>query len=381
MSSKSKKTALVLSGGGARGAYQVGVLKAVAEITGLQENPFDIVSGLSAGAINGMWLASHDESFPEVVQGMWDAWAGIRSEDVFKTNPVSLFSIGLRWVLDRTFGFANRKHQITYLLDTGPLAQFLKEKIDFANLNRRLQSGKVYGASVTAANYHTGMSTTFFGGDAGIPEWRKQNRLGLRGEIHGRHVMASAAIPIFFPPVKIDENFFGDGVIRSNAPLSAAIHMGAQKLFLVGTRGSITSQPPRMEKDFISIGEIAGTVLNGLFFDALDADYDRMQRVNRTLSQMSEEQMQRQPDGLKPIPVLYLRPSRENREDLNNCQFDQLPSTLKYLFKGIGMDQHKGADMLSYLLFEKQHIASLLNLGYQDGLAQREKILDFFRQP
>ena len=372
------RTALVLSGGGARGAYQVGVLKAVAEVTGYKESPFDIVSGLSAGAINGTWIASHDESFPDVVESMWQAWAGISSDDIFKTNPFSLFSIGARWLIDRTFGGMNRKHQITYLLDTAPLAKFLHEKIDFENLNHRLQAGKLYGVSVTAANYHTGMSTTFFGGDPEIPEWKKENRIGRRGEIHGRHVMASAAIPIFFPPVLIEENFFGDGVVRSSAPLSSAIHMGAQKLFLIGTRGSISSPPPPMEKDFISIGEIAGTVLNGLFFDALDADYDRMLRVNRTLSTMTPEQLARQPDGLKTIPVFYVRPSRASRDDLGDCEINQAPSTLRYLFKGIGMDRHKGTDMLSYLLFEKKHIASLLELGYQDGLAQKEQILAFF---
>lgn len=377
-SSSKPKTALVLSGGGARAAYQVGVLKAISELSQAKECPFDIVSGISAGAVNGMWLASREEDFPAVVQSMWDAWAEVKSETIFLTNPVSLFRIGLRWIFDRTFGIVNRKHQITYLLDTSPLKKFLSEKINFEALNRRVAEGHLYGVSVTAANYQTGHSTTFFAGSDDIPTWRKQNRIGIRESITENHVLASAAIPIFFPPVKIQDDFYGDGMVRSNAPLSSAIHLGADKLFIIGISGPRAPiSANRADKDFISLGEIAGTVLNGLFLDALDADYERMQRINRTLTLMSPEQLAREPDGLRVVPSFFIRPSRSACDDLDVCDLNQVPATLRMLFKGIGMNEQKGTEMLSYLLFERRHVLALLQQGYADGMAQRDQILAF----
>lgn len=369
---------LMLTGGGARAAYQVGVLRGLSEFIRTEKNPFQIISGFSAGAINGTWVASRHENFALATQSMWEAWAGLKTEDIYKTAPLPLMNIALRWFKDRSLGGMGQKQQITYLLDTSPLNQFIRTKINFENLNEHLRSGKIHGVSITAANYHTGHSTTFFSGSSEIQDWQSLNRISRRSDLAPHHVMASAAIPIFFPPVRINDAFYGDGMIRLNAPLSAAIRMGAESLLVIGIRGpSSTSPASEKTKETISLSEIASIILNGLFFDSLDADLERIARINRTLALMTPSERQNSPDHLRPIPVLSLKPS----EDVGNmpaCALSRIPYTLRFLFKGIGLSEEKNNDLLSYLSFEPRYIRTLLELGYEDTLQRKEKILEFF---
>ncbi len=379
MKARKIRHALVLTGGGARAAYQVGVLRAIADITKAERNPFQIISGFSAGAINGTWLASHSCSFQQATQFMWDQWAALSTEKVFRSDLLSVTRIASQWMTELAMGgFKKKEGQITYLLDTSPLYQFIKTQIDFKTLNGFLQSGELHGISVTAANYHTGHSTAFFWGNSQIRDWEKLNRISVRTEMRPEHVMASSAIPIFFPPVKIGDSYYGDGMIRLNAPLSSAIHMGADRLMVIGIRGpSSTSEASNKKTATISLGEIAGTILNGLFFDALDADLARMERINRTLSMLSEDKLLHHPDQLRKVPVLSMKPSEEVA-CLPLQELAKMPGTLRFFLKGLGLDEQKGADLLSYLAFEPKYLLSLLELGYEDTMTKHHQVEEFF---
>lgn len=369
--------ALVLTGGGARAAYQVGALRAIASITKSPSNPFQIISGFSAGAINGTWLAGHSCNFERATENMWQQWSLMTPEKVYRTDMGSLSRIATQWIRELSMG-GFKKEQITYLLDTSPLARFLAENIDFKTLNEYLRKGDLYGLSVTAANYRTGHSTAFFWGHSQIKEWEKLNRISVRTEMTAQHVLASASIPIFFPPVRIGDSFYGDGMIRLNAPLSTAIHMGADRLMVIGIRGpSSTSEASNKKASSISLSEIAGTILNGLFFDALDADLARMERINRTLSLLSDEELKKHPDQLRRIPVICLKPSEEVA-CLPGQELYQMPRTLRFFLKGLGLKEQQGADLLSYLAFEPRYMKKLLELGYEDTIQKKHQILEFF---
>jgi NTE family protein len=378
VSSRILRHGLVLTGGGARAAYQVGVLRGLSHVTRFERIPFQIISGFSAGAINGTWLASQCHNFEKATESMWNEWASLTTDAVYRTDLASLSKTALRWLRDRSMGGLEKGNQITYLLDTAPLHHFIRTRIDFAALNENLRKGDLHAFSVTAANYHTGQSTAFFQGHTSIRGWQRLNRRSVRTPIQAEHVLASSSLPIFFPPVRVGESYYGDGMIRLNAPLSAPIHLGSDRLFVIGIRGpSSTSRNRTQPNETISLSEIAGTILNGLFFDALDADLVRMERINRTLSVMTPQELEKQPDHLRSIPLFCIRPSIEI-EELLTYEISQVPATLRFLLKGIGLTDYKGMDLLSYLLFEPKYIRSLLHLGYEDALSQKDRILEFF---
>ncbi|MBC7371214.1 MAG: patatin-like phospholipase family protein [Bdellovibrionaceae bacterium] len=368
---------LVLTGGGARAAYQVGALKAIAEITAFDKNPFRIISGYSAGAINGTWLGSRSESFLAATQGMWHEWSKITSKRIFNTKAPNVFIIALRWIRDRVMGGMQGRHAINYLLDTTPLSKFIRTRIDFDSLEEHIKSGQIHAVSVTAANYNTGHSVTFFSSREEIENWETLNRISHRTKISADHVLASSAIPVFFPPVKIEEAHYGDGMVRLNTPLSAAVRLGADKLLVIGIRGPSSTSKPAVANSDVTLGEIAGTVLNGLFFDSLDADIARLERINRAMSSITEEERILQPDHLRFIPLLNLRPTQEVG-DMSGDELNRLPMMLRFLLKGIGLKANKGLDLLSYLSFEPKYLNALLELGYKDTMARRTEIRSFF---
>lgn len=378
---KRKRVGIVLTGGGARAAYQVGVLRGIATLMGDSNNPFSIISGYSAGALNGAWLASQKGSFAEITEELWNHWSSLEAEDIFKVDALSLGQIALRWVKDRSFGgLLNQKKQITYLLDTRPLAELIQERIDFDTLNANIEKGLFHAVSFSATDYRTGHSVAFFNGHHEIKDWKRLNRISVRTRFASSHVMASTAIPIFFPPVQIGESFYGDGMVRLNSPLSAAIHLGAEKLLVIGIRGpSATSHPGKLETASISVGEIVGTILNGMFFDSLDSDLDRMLRINTAVAAMSPAEQAAQPLHLREIPILTLTPAQEFAE-VSACEASRLPTSVNILLKGIGVSGGRGSDLLSYLAFEPTFLKSLLEAGYNDTLHRKEAVLKFFEE-
>jgi NTE family protein len=380
-----KKTALVLTGGGARGAYQAGVLKGIAEIT-LEKFPFQIITGVSAGSINAGFLGSKPGPFSTVAELLSKFWVGLKPDDVIKTDMMTLGGLGFRWMRDlSTGGNLGRESRVTNLLDSSPLKDFLGKRIDFGGIRRNIQAGDLHGICFTATNYRTGTAITFFDGDPAIAPWSRSARLGIRAELTLDHVLASSAIPVFFKPVLIGNSYYGDGGVRSSTPLSPAIHLGAERVLAIGIRYSrsdamvsqmhVSSEHSKPLE--ITLADIGGVLMNAVFLDALDADVERMLRINQTVELLPPERASMQPYRLRKIPLLAITPSKD-LGSLAADQFSKFPRIMRYLLKGTGASDTKGWDMLSYLAFDKSYTSLLVELGYEDALRSREKIQEFF---
>jgi NTE family protein len=270
----------------------------------------------------------------------------------------------------------------THLLDTSPLRRFLSEQINFEKIDQNIRNGTLFGVAVSATNYKTGTAITFFDGDPSIQPWVRSSRLGQRAKLTLAHVLASASIPVLFAPVPLGRSFFGDGSIRLNAPISPAIHLGADRILAVGVRFSRSvettlelNQAAQMKS--ISLADICGVILNATLLDTMDADAERLERINQTVDLLSADQLAKHPGKLKKIPLLVIRPSQDLGA-LASEQFRRFPRVLRYLLSGIGASSEKGWDFLSYLAFDQAYTKILLELGYQDSLARRDEINEFF---
>ena len=370
---------LVLTGGGARAAYQVGVIQAMSEMSPKKESPFNIITGVSAGAINGGYLMSRADDFKIGAQGLWDLWMNLHSEKIYRSDAAAVATLGSRWL--KTLGLGGKGHKANYLLNTQPLRELLNQNLNFDRLPYLYKEGFLRGACVSATNYLTGTAISFYDGSDAIQPWVRSTRLGVRTPLTVEHVMASSAIPVFFPPVKLEGALYGDGCIRLTSPLSPAIHMGADRIIAVGIR-YFRSQEQTVEinqsakRDELTIAEIGGVLLNAVFLDSLETDIERMERINGTLSLFSDEQRAKMPSQLKSIPVLALRPS----QDLGNMArgtLKEFPTLIRFLLKGVGAKEDKGWDLLSYLAFEKAYTSQLIDLGYSDTLRKKDEVAEF----
>jgi NTE family protein len=376
---------LVLSGGGARAAYQVGAVRAIRDICGPRSCPFNVYAGLSAGAINSATLASRADDFDAGVQMLTETWASLTPALVYRTEPRKFAGIGVRWFKDLTLGGAIGVGNVNYLLDTTPLRELLSQRLDLRAIPRHVESGALRGLALSATNYLTGTIVSFFDGQPEIKPWVRHDRIAFREPLTLDHVMASAAIPIFFPPVSINGRLFGDGGVRMTTPVSPAIHLGAEKIVAIGIRyARTTAQTLSLNREVcaesVSIAQIGGVLMNALFLDSLDNDLERLQRINRTLGFIAADMRAKHPDMLRRIPALSLRPSR----DLGRMAADEyrrFPAMLRYLLRGIGATGDAGWDLLSYLAFQPGYVGKLMELGYDDTLARRAEIEAFFEAP
>jgi NTE family protein len=370
---------LVLTGGGARAAYQVGAVRALAEIAGPGQVPFDTIAGISAGAINAVVLATGAEDFPGAAERLRRTWANLTPDRVFRTGAVKLASIGTRWLRDLSTGGVLGRNSINYLLDPSPLRELVASEIPLGRMRRHLRAGRLRGVALTATNYHTGVGVTFFEGAEEIEPWFRSTRVGVRARITVDHVMASAAIPIFFPPVALDGSFYGDGCVRMHYPMSPAIHMGAERIVAVSVRHL---RPPEetlarevsAKTDRLPLSEIAGVLLNAVFLDSLDSDLERLTRMNRTLGLVPRDKLNQL--GIRPIPALVLRPSQDLGK-LARDEYVRFPGMLRYLLKGIGAAGHSGEDLLSYLAFEPIYTQRVMEIGFADTMARKDEIQEF----
>jgi NTE family protein len=372
---------LVLTGGGARAAYQVGAMLALAEIRGSGPSPFRVLAGVSAGAINATSIAAGADEFPLAAARLADIWRGLTPDRVYRTDARGLVSVGSRWLKDLSAGGVLGSSSINYLLDTAPLAELLRDALPVARISHLVRAGYLRGVAVSTTSYATGLAVTFYDGAKDIQPWFRRTRIGVRERLRLPHVLASSAIPIFFPPVRIKGLFYGDGCVRMNAPLSPAIHLGADRLIAVGVQNIPPVDLPRerartARQDYLPPSEIAGVLLNAVFLDSIEADVERLERVNRTLDFIPPEQRGTTTQPLRSIPTLVLRPS-EDLGTLASDQYHRFPRMLRYLLKGIGATGETGSDLLSYLAFEPEYVNRLMDLGYADTMRRRAEVEAF----
>ena len=379
---------MVLSGGGARGAYQAGVLSALSEIAHRLKIPFPYhaMSGVSAGAINATALASFAHSPLDGAHLLRSVWETISPDRVFKTDMFSMGRIGMRWVKELSMGGMGQNDHARALLDTTPLGHLIREKIPFEYLQRNLSLGHFHAIAVTATNYANSHSIAFVQGARPDQMWHRTRRQSVPTTITAQHVIASSAIPIFFPPTEIDGTFYGDGCLRNPAFISPALHMGAEKLIIVGVRKADTSATAEPEvvsplaAQTPSLARIMSIILNSLFFDGIEFDAERLIRINETVRAHPQGIQSQASDGraltFKPIDFLWIRPSEDIGALAKNFS-DRLPKVIQYLLRGMGTTE-EASDIISYLLFDSGYCSYLVELGYKDTLAQRKEIEAFF---
>jgi|SRR5690554_545035 len=378
------RTALILSGGGARAAYQVGVLQALAEILPADTvNPFPIICGTSAGAINAIALAAHPGNFRESVTELAEIWQGLSIGQVYH-HGWSDFGKGLGRIFLSLFNEGVGQRRPLSLLDNSPLWDLLASKVRFSNIARNIQANKLHALSITAMGYSSGRSVSFFQGRDELEGWRRVRRAGVPTKIRLEHLLASSAIPTIFPTVRIGQEYFGDGALRQLAPISPALHLGAEALFVIGVSGnrhpnrlSHTTLPVRHSP---SMAQIVGHLLNSAFVDALENDIEHMERLNHLL-QLIPPQVRAEYDlRLKPVQNMIISPSK-GVDAIAGRKVRYLPRSVRFFLRAIGATTKSGgATAASYLLFANPFISELMELGHQDTMWEKDKIAAFFKK-
>lgn len=366
-------TGLVLPGGGARGAYQAGVLRGIAELVRDDRNPFPVISGVSVGAINAAWLARYGTSYRKAANKLAVLWSHLHADHVYRTDVAAMLRAAGHWALALTTGGLGLGNPRS-LLDNAPLRQLLERELDFSGIGDAIKAGELRAIGITASSYATGRAVTFFQDNGQNPEWRRARRDGIRAELNGAHLLASAALPFIFPAQAVGEEYFADGSLRLTAPLSPPIRLGAEKLLVIGLReDEIDALPGPGEAQYPSLGEIGGYVLDVVFMDKLDDDIERLCRINRTVSLLSPEEKGN--TRLKKIDLLTIEPSEDIRE-IARRHIAELPWTIRTLLHGVGGGK-PDSRLPSYLLFEPGYCRALIALGLRDVRARRDEIRAF----
>ena len=371
---------LVLSGGGARAAYQVGVLQFLS-----REFPFaipEILTGVSAGGINAAFLAARQEPFPRRVDELAEMWSNLRIDEVFRVDQ-DLWWRAIRWAGRLASGGKSPLRPAKSLVDTQPLRELLERELHatlggtIEGINRSLRAGWLSAFALTASSYTTGQSITWVQTreDCAMPSWERPQRKSEACALRVDHVMASAALPFFFPAIEINGAWYGDGGIRLTAPLSPAIHLGATRILAVTTRYArtreeadrpvITAYPPP--------AQVAGVLFNAIFLDLLDGDALHLRQINQLIAELPPERW----DGLRPIELFVLRPS-EDLGRLANAYEAELPKAFRFLTRGLGTKETRSNDMLSLVMFQTDYCRRLIELGESDARKRRDEFAAFF---
>jgi len=369
------RAGLVLTGGGARAAYQVGVLKAVREVLGSPaKNPFPIVCGTSAGAINAAALAVNADDYARAVTKLLEVWEHMRCEHIYRTDFLSIMKSGARWL--SSMMLISRGNPVS-LLDNAPLRELLDRLFEFERIQMHIDAGALYAVCVTASGYTSGQSVSFFQGGSGLEAWERNQRIGAAVVLQKDYLLASSALPFLFPAVKLHREFFGDGSMRQIAPVSPALHLGADRVLIVGTGRAMREQARERSSIYPSLAQIAGHALNSIFLDTLAVDIERLERINRTVSLIPPEQLAGSGVALRPVKVLYMTPSQPI-ERMAARYIHDLPRSVRFLLRPTGALSRAGSNLASYLLFEEPFCRALIDLGYQDTLAREADVKEFF---
>ena len=370
------KTGLVLPGGGARGAFQVGVLKAVAELlprgTG---NPFPIISGTSAGAVNSVVLATRAHNFRSAVAELERVWGHFHCRQVYRTDHFTMLKSSLHWIAALAFGGLLVGMPRT-LLDNTPLRKLLSRNVHFPRIRDAIEAGHLDAVSITAAGYSSARSISFFEARPEQRSWERTRRLGRRTELGLEHLMASIAVPYVFPPARIGGEWFGDGAMRQATPLSPAVHLGADRILVVGIRDEMGDAEPQDAGEPPSFAQIAGYMLDTLFMDGLYSDLERITRINELVDAVPAEPLRVGGQLMRPIDTMVIVPSEDLRVIAERYRAE-LPFAIRALLRGIGGHRPGEDKLLSFLLFEKAYTRELMRLGYRDAMGVKEQLLDF----
>jgi NTE family protein len=392
MGSTVATTGLVLTGGGARAAYQVGVLKAIAQIRrdsgrAADPNPFPVITGTSAGAINAAALACRADDFDSAVAGLCEVWQNFHAEQVYRADAFGVIRTGARWLTMMSIGWAIarwRRARPRSLLDNSPLEGLLARLISTERLHRMMREGHLQALAVTASSYGSGLHVTFYDAIKDIVPWTRSQRIAVRDAISVQHLLASSAIPFVFPAValKIDDHveYCGDGSMRQAAPISPAVHLGGERILVVGAGRMHEPAGERAgASEYPNLAQIAGHALSNIFLDALAVDIERLQRINSTLALLTPEA--RAATSLKPIEVLVIAPS-QRLDDIAAKHLGALPLPIRAMLRGIGVqgegDDARGAALASYLLFESAYTRELMALGVHDTMQRGDDVIAFF---
>lgn len=375
-------TGLVLSGGGARAAYQVGVLRALSELLPKgARTPFPIICGTSAGSINSTILAVDAGNFRYAVRRLITVWKNFHVQHVYRADLYGAFRNSARWMLAALSGGRLRNLKGTSypvsLLDNAPLAALLRRHVDFAAIQRSIDEGHLTALSVTCSGYSSGQSVTFYQGHPDLQNWQRARRIGIAMPIELDHLLASSALPFIFPPARINREYFGDGSMRQIAPVSPALHLGADRLLVIGVGRQLQPNAERIQGGaYPTLAQIAGHALNSIFLDSLEVDLERLQRINRTIELIPESVRRQTNYPLHKVEFRVISPSVE-LEKIAAEYSDELPRTIRMLLSTVGGTRRSGSNLLSYLLFEKSYCRELIKLGYKDTMARKDDLLPF----
>lgn len=375
---------LVMTGGGARGAYQAGILKRIGELKQVQTggNPFPIIGASSAGAVNGAALAAGSDDFALATKVLAGLWSDLKPSDIFRCDIVSQARNSLTWILDLSFGGILGGGNARCLLDATPLRRFLNRHLDCERISDNIKRGHLYALAISATNYNSGKSYLFIQGKKGHPTWNRVRLVTVASKITVDHICASAAIPLVFQPVRLKlrrgSAFFGDGCVRLQQPLSPVIRLGAERVFAIGVRCETLEHQEEAGSDKDpSLAEVVGVLFNVMFLDHLATDIEHLERLNQRLGNGHIVQSGFEGyEKLRPLTSLLMTPSVDLAQLAEQHQRD-MPYLLQYFVNSLGRDATSCADLMSYLLFDSKYTRALIEIGYNDASKRIDEIENF----